>query len=178
MRGQFLDDLPSFAAADQGGHAIVVAAADERDVVALRAQVAHVGVGRQIRPGDMPDMQPAVGVGQSRRDKKSSAHENASYKQRPVADLGGTGILPVFQQRQSVLLILGWEKRGRARQPQRKSARPQAGPGIIIEKRRVRTRKFMPLLTLTVILLSTTQWHLHSVQSSTSGCPSTRRGAS
>ena len=62
-------DLLGAAAGAQGGdfdgHAVVVAAADEADVVTAGTHVAHVRIRRQIGAGHVSDVQPSVGIWQS-----------------------------------------------------------------------------------------------------------------
>ena len=74
---QLLDRTVLLPRGLEGGHPVVVAAADESHVVPRRAEIAHVGVGRQIRAGDMPHMKPPVGIGQSGRHEIAFlSHEN------------------------------------------------------------------------------------------------------
>src|SRR5438067_7490997 len=55
-------------------YAVVIAAADEADVIALRPQIAHVDVGGQIGPGNVTDVQAPVGIGQCGGYEKSALH--------------------------------------------------------------------------------------------------------
>ena len=47
------------------GHAVLVGTANKFYIAADRAQVAHVNVGGQINPGQMPNVYRPVGIGQS-----------------------------------------------------------------------------------------------------------------
>ena len=52
--------------ADGDGHAVLVASADEDDVLLLQAQVAHVDVGGDVDAGQVSDVDGTVGIGQGR----------------------------------------------------------------------------------------------------------------
>ena len=47
-------------------HTVLIATADEHNVLFFQAQIAHINVGRNINSGQMADMHTPVGVGQSR----------------------------------------------------------------------------------------------------------------
>ena len=51
---------------DGDGHTVLVASADEDDVLLLEAQVAHVDVGGDVDAGQVTDVDRAVGIGQGR----------------------------------------------------------------------------------------------------------------
>ena len=50
------------------GHAVLVAAADEDNVLFLQTQIAYINVGRNIYTGQMADVNTAVGIGQGGGD--------------------------------------------------------------------------------------------------------------
>src|SRR6185295_6444845 len=54
---------------DRDRHAVLVRAAHEQHLLALHAQRAHVHVGRQVGPGDVPEVHRAVGVGERAGDE-------------------------------------------------------------------------------------------------------------
>ncbi len=60
---------PFFLGADGDGHAVLIASANEDDLLALQTEVAHVDVGGHIDARQVPDMHTAVGIGQGRRDR-------------------------------------------------------------------------------------------------------------
>ena len=49
--------------ADGDGDAVLIRAADVDDVFAFEAEVAHVGIGRQVGARDVDDVKGSVGVG-------------------------------------------------------------------------------------------------------------------
>jgi hypothetical protein len=55
----------------QGGHAVVIAAADEADLASAGAQETDVGVRGQIGAGDVADVEPTVRIGQCCGDQES-----------------------------------------------------------------------------------------------------------
>jgi hypothetical protein len=68
-RGEFFDRDILLARALQRGHAVVVATTNEAHVATPGPQIAHVNIGWQIRAGDVPDVQPIIGIRQCRRNQ-------------------------------------------------------------------------------------------------------------
>ena len=60
-----------FLGTDSDGHAMLVAAADEKDIFALQTQVADIDVSRHINSSQMTDVDGTVGIRQSRRHQCS-----------------------------------------------------------------------------------------------------------
>ena len=59
----------AFLAGFQGdGHAVLIRAPDEKDLFAFGAEVADVDIGRHIDPGQVADVNGAVGIGQGGGD--------------------------------------------------------------------------------------------------------------
>lgn len=56
--------MPFFFCADSDGHSVLVASADESNVLFLKSEIAHIDVCRHINSGQVADVHSAVGVRQ------------------------------------------------------------------------------------------------------------------
>ena len=64
----FLNGDALLAGADCYGHAVLVATSDEHNLLLLKAQIAHVDVGRNIHASQVAYVYATVGIRQSRGD--------------------------------------------------------------------------------------------------------------
>ncbi len=71
-RGEFRRSRVFLTGGNFDGHAIVVAAADEANIVAIRTEITHVDVCWQLSTGDVADVQSSVGIRQSGGNEESA----------------------------------------------------------------------------------------------------------